>query len=41
LRAEAADVDVSIRCIGKPVGGGGALTARQLAAIARPAALDE
>jgi predicted TIM-barrel fold metal-dependent hydrolase len=39
LRAESPDVDTSLRSIGKPTGMG-AMTARELAAIARPAALD-
>ena len=39
LRAEAADVDVSIRSLGRKNEGG--MMASQLAAIARPAALDE
>jgi hypothetical protein len=39
LRAESPDVDTALRSIGKPTGLG-AMTARQLAAIARPATLD-
>jgi hypothetical protein len=38
LRAEAADVDVSIRSLGRVNSGG--TKATELAAIARPAALD-
>jgi hypothetical protein len=39
LRAEAADVDTSIQSLGRKNSGG--MSATALAAIARPAALDE
>jgi hypothetical protein len=39
LRAEAADVDTGIRSLGRPIGG--ATKAADLAAVARPKAMDE